>query len=319
MDAEQQAVLDSILGQSPTNQAETVQATDPAESTDSAPAVADVLADPAPSKAPEPAPEHPSQKKSRHDELMERLMSQARQTREQQVQEQEIQRLRQEADYARRLREAAQYGPDAVLRAAGVETKKKDFDLAKLFSDEKEDLTTKSVKQLEDRIAKLDAYIKSQEEERQQEKQTSMQRQQQQWAEQEIGRITNFLDTSKDKFEYLSAARELGSEKDLYNGMISLYNQGYQPTYEDMADIVESRIEKLLDLIGPTAKFKSYVKERYGVQLSPPAESKTLTSDLTGDSPGMADIASLPDDQQKELALKAAFAARERALKALGK
>lgn len=311
MDQEQQAVLDSVLAQqnsTPTPEEPAAPDTAPADSQASAP-----------TEPTEPATQAPpAQTKSRHDELMERLMSSARQTREQQVKEQEMQQLRQEAEFARKLREAAQYGPDAVLRLAGIEPKKDEFDISKLFGDEpKEDLSSKSVKQLEARIEKLDAYIKSQEEERNRERQTVQQRQQQQWAEQEISRITQFIDSSKDKFEYLAAARAMGSDQDLYNGMVSLYHQGYQPTYEDMADLVEARIEKLLDLVGPTKKFQGYVKSKYGVDLGPAKEGKTLSDSLTGDPPGVADIASLPDDKQQELALKAAMAARDRAMKAL--
>ena len=309
MDADQQATLDAILGQSPSNETETAQATTPSETPpETAPA-------PTPDAAPAVETPHPSAVRSRHDELMEKLMGQAREAREKQVAEKND-TSQEDLALARRIKEASQYGPDAVLKAAGVE--KPSIDFSKLFEDDKEDPKDQTVKQLEERLEKLDAYIKDQDKTRAEEQETNQQKQQQQWAEQEIQRISTFIDEGKEKFEYLSAAREMGSDKDLYNGMVSMYNQGYSPSYDDMADLVEARIEKLLDLVGPTKKFSAYMSKRYGVQInSNPAESQTLTGGMASDPPAMGGIEDLPDEEQQKLALKAAVAAKEAALKKL--
>ena len=133
------------------------------------------------------------------------------------------------------------------------------------------------------------------------------------WEKQELSNIGQFIDKSKDKFQYLGSLKPLQADTDLYNGMLSMYNQGYQPTYEEMGDLLETRVESLLDHVSETPKFLEWVSKRFGVKVSAAGkESPTLTGQMGGDTPGTIDPSELTDDESMKLALKAAYAEAER-------
>jgi hypothetical protein len=101
-----------------------------------------------------------------------------------------------------------------------------------------------------------------------------------------------------------------------------MYNQGYNPEYSDMADLVEARIEQLIDLVAATPKFSDYISQKFGVKLSQGqgSPSATLTESMRAEgSPETVDFTKMSDEEQQKYALAQALAAREEALRKLGK
>lgn len=321
MDAEQQADLAAALAevghpaspaQEPTSQ-EVVKEVQTREQPTAAPP-------PAPPLAPPVAPPQAQQPQTpRHQALLQGMMEKARQEREKQEAARKQQEYERTQNEYRRLLEARQYGEDAFLKAAGIEPKKREPTLADIFGPDKpEDKEPPHVSELKNRVEQLDQYIKRLEAERNQERSTIEQQQQQYYMQQEISDIDKFISDNTEKYQFVSAARPMGSAKDLYNGKISMYNQGYSPSNEDMTELVEARIEEVLKLVLPTQKGRKLVEELLGVSIPSSTESKTLTS--AGDTPAvLAKDLPLTDEENQQLALKEAYAAREAILKQMGK
>lgn len=282
----------------------------------------DIAQDKAPAviaQQPETATETPRQESGqeqdtpRYDRQLQSLMAKAREAREKQVatrSQQEDMALLQKLKLAREL------GPDAALKALGVERPK--IDIEKLLNPQQDD-EPKSVKELKEQISQINQYIESIKQRSQEEEQVRTQHQRQQWEQNELGSISQFIEKAKDKFEYVGAAKAIGSDKDIYNGMVSMYNQGYSPNYEEMADLVESRIEQLLELLAPTKKFTDFVSKKFGAQTARKnADSVTLTSGMKGEPAESVDINQMTDEENRQYALKAAMAAKQEALRQLG-
>jgi hypothetical protein len=251
------------------------------------------------------------------------MMEKARQEREQQTKSQYERSLQEQAQYAQRLMEAKNYGPEAVLRAAGLEPEakqQKPFTLEDLFkNDEPANEPPQKLTELEKKLEAMDGYIKKLEEERTKEKQTIEHQQMQYYMNEEIQQLESYLNENKDKYEFVDAAREMGSIKDLYNGRVSMYNQGYNPSNDDMLELVEARMEELIRLTAPTKKGRGLIEELFGIRLPAGSESTTLTERSGGDTPaGIGADKVLTDEENKQLALKEAYAARERILKQMG-
>ena len=250
----------------------------------------------------------------RYNTQLASLMAKARESREQQVQtnQQEEQRK-----LIERMEMAKQLGPDAVLKAAGMERQK--IDIAKLLNPEQHDEEPKSVQELKNQVAEINQYLTTLREQGEQNQQRMQQEQNVQWEQNELNTISRFIDTSKEKYEYVDAAKSIGSDKDIYNGLISMYNQGYSPSYDEMTDLVESRIEQLIDLVAPTKKFSDYMSKRYGVQLTPPsADSVTLTEGLKSEPSSGVDLAGMTDEENRKFAFEQATLAKNNALRKLG-
>lgn len=222
---------------------------------------------------------------------------------------------REHMDRLRRIEEAKQYGPDAVLRAAGLDPgeaqhRKGPATLDELLGLEPEDSEPAYVKQLKQRVEEQGKILDQFQASQQQQQQQYQQQQQAQWEQQELGRISQFIDSSKDKYQYLAALRPMKSDHDLYSGMLNMYNQGYQPDVEDMAELVETRVQAMVDHLVDVPKFREWISKRLGVQLAPKKTgSQTLSNRMGGDSPGEVDISQLPEDEQMKIALEAAYAA----------
>lgn len=250
---------------------------------------------------------------NRYDAQLKSLMAKAREAREKQVLSQQQQ---QELEFLQRVKLAKELGPDAALKALGLERPK--IDINKLLNPEKDD-EPKSVKELKEQISQINQYIADIKRQSEEEKQQMAMQQRQSWEQRELGAISEFIDKGKEKFEYVGAAKAIGSDKDIYNGMVSMYNQGYSPSYEEMADLVESRIEQLIDLVAPTKKFSDYVGKKFGVQLSrKSAASATLTEGLKSEPAEAVDLNKMTDEENREYALKTALAAKQEALRKLG-
>ena len=280
----------------------------------------------APNNAPEgQQPEQTAEQKkvSKHQEVLQRMMEKARQERESQTKEQQQRALQEQAAYAQRLLEARQYGPEAFYKAAGVEPPApKTPSLADLFGDsDDEPKTPAEILELKEQVSKMDQYIKKLEEERSQEKQTLEQQNMQYHIQQEIKELETQLNETKDKYQFIDAAREMGSINDLYNGRVSMYNQGYNPSNEDMLELVEARMEELIRLTAPTKKGRALIEELYGISLPDTgSDSKSLSDKAGGDTPArIAEGQVLSDEENRQLALKEAYAARERLMKQMGK
>lgn len=252
----------------------------------------------------------------RHEQILQRMMEQAREAREKQAAEKEQRALREQAAYAQKLMQAKEYGKDAVLKAAGVEEKK--IDLTQLFGDPKDD-TQDADSEVKKQVAKLTEHIQRLEEERDKERQTVEQQQMRVHMQQEVDNIEKFITGNTEKYQFVNATRPMGSGKDLYNGMISMYNQGYSPSYEDMSDLVEARMEEVVKLASSTPKFAQIIEELFGVKLPQNGkESQTLKSSDGGDTPAeLNPETKLTDEENRQLALKEAYAAREKLLKKL--
>lgn len=284
--------------------------------------VSQETASPAPSAAPSEAATEPGDQSDNevnkgaaqiYQEKLQKLMSTRRDERQQQLQQQ------QQAEYIakmRRIEEAKQYGPEAVLKAAGLDApaQSKQPTLAELLGGDDDDRPD-YVKQMEAKLNQQQEFIDQFQGKWESYQNNQQQQAQSAWEHQELSNIGQFIQESNDKFPYLGALKSLNAEQDLYNGMINMYNQGYQPTYEEMGDLLETRVESLLDTIADSGKFKQWVGKRFGVQISTPSkasESPTLTGQLGAESPGSVDPATLSDEESMKLALKAAYAEAER-------
>lgn len=266
----------------------------------------------APAEAPPAGAAPPAEQPagSRYDSSLQRLMAQARASREKQVAEMGS---RENDDLLQRLKLAKELGPDAVLKVAGVEREK--VDVAKLLGlkRDEEDDEPKSVKEMKAKISELDNYIASLKQQQEQEASRRDMEQRAGWEQAELQRIASAIDKSKDRYEYVAAAKAIGSDRDIFNGMISMYNQGYTPSHDEIADLVESRIEQLVDLLAPTKKFQEYI-----AKASKRVPSSTLTSSLRSETPPAVSADDVSDEENLKLALQAAHSARDDAMKRIG-
>jgi hypothetical protein len=250
---------------------------------------------------------------NRYDAQLKALMEKARSAREKQVATQQQQ---QELELLQKVKLAKELGPDAALKALGLERPK--IDIAKLLNPEQDD-EPKSVKELKSQISQINQYIEDLKQRSEAENQHRQMQQRQAWEQNELATIADFVEKNKEKFEYVGAAKVIGSDKDIYNGKISMYNQGYSPNNEEMADLVESRIEQLIDLVAPTKKFSDYIGKKFGVQLARKnAASVTLTEGMRAEPAEAVDLNKMTDEENREYALKAALAAKQEALRKLG-
>lgn len=303
MDMEQQAALDAALKETGHPLAAATATPEPA---------APAPAQPAP-QATEAAQEPQAEQASRHKQILDRMIENARKAREEQAKAKQSEEAQQHADYARKLLEAKQYGKDALLQAAGIKEEK--IDLGKLlgYDDKKDQDEPPSVRELKDRIGKLDDYIESLKREREEEKVQFQQQQQQLWLKQEIGNINRVIEENSKKYEYVASTRTMGSDKDLMNGLVLMHNQGLDPSYEDMADMVEARIEEVLNLVAKTDKFSNFVKERFGININKPKDTRTLTS-VGGETPAAVSW-QVTDEENRKMAIQEALAVKESLLK----
>jgi len=259
-------------------------------------------------EAPKPSATEQEVRKAepRYQTQLQALMAKARAARDVQVKQEDP-----DVALVQKLKIAKELGPDAVLKAVGIERPKIDIEKL-LHPDRKPDPN----KELNEKIAKIDKYIEHLEARSQEQAQQAQQQQWHVWEQRELGSISEFIDKTKEKYEYVGAAKDIGSDKDIYNGLVSMYNQGYSPNYDEMADLVESRIEQLLDLISPTKKFSDYVGKRFGVQLAHKASgSATITEDMKSDPQESVDLNKMSEEENLKYALKSAYEARERAMK----
>lgn len=253
----------------------------------------------------EAAPEY-----NRYEKSLEKLMANARDTRRK-SQEEATQRAA--LEFQQKIQTAAQYGPDAVLKALGVEQKK--MDLSAILGEE-ETGEAPYIKELRKKVNDLDDYRRQQQELMAQRQQQEQQSQVQAWERNEKEKIDNFLATNKEKYEFTATLMPCGSTNDIYGGIINMYQQGYTPSYDDMTELVENRIEDLLDRLAQTNKFKTWAASRLKTQSVTKAQSApTLKGTLNADS-----VASVPpenetDEENRLRALKAAYAAAEYARK----
>lgn len=337
MDAEQQAALQAVQAelsgnqplaaqeegashaQAPENNEQTNQEASATESASPEPTQTDKSASEgtpdgqkAASEEPKTGSEEVKSAAEAYQEKLQTLMAKQREQYESNV------RQKQEREYMERLRrieEAKQYGPDAVLRAAGLDPsetpqKKGPSSLDELLGLEPQDDEPAYVKELKQRVEQQEQFIRQFQEQFQTTQQQQQAQQQQQWEQQELQRISQFIDQSKDKYQYLAALKPMKSDQDLYSGMLNMYNQGYQPSVEDMAELVESRVEALVDHLAEVPKFREWISKRLGVQVSPQnKQSASLSNKMGGETPGEVDISTLPEDEQMRLALEAAYAA----------
>lgn len=252
----------------------------------------------------------PAPVKSKYEERLEKLMSQARDNRRQQ---QETEQQRRSMEYARRIQEAAQYGPDAVLKAAGVEQPK--MDLSAILGEE-DDGTPPTVKELKRKVADLEKFIQGEQKSAQQRSQQEQQQRMSHWEQNEIGRIEEFIDTNKEKYQFVAQLKNLGSQRDIYSGIINMYQEGLTPSYDDVADLVESRVEDILTELSRAPKFGEIVSKLLGEKQTAKVKSApTLTGALRADSAVSAPKENETDEENRQSALQAAYAAREAALK----
>lgn len=231
----------------------------------------------------------------RYQSQLQALMNKARAAREEQMRGQDP-----TADLLKRLEIAKQMGPDAVLKTLGVEREK--IDIEKILGTKKEDPQA----EIKQKIEQLDSYIKNLEVKQKQEEELKRKEQFGQWESQELQRISGFIKETGEKYQYVGAASDIGSDRDIYNGMISLYNQGYRPQYEEIADLVESRIEQLIDLVSGTKKFSDYLGKKFGVKLSGQKPSPTITEELAGEPSEEVDFSKMTDEENRAYSLKQA-------------
>lgn len=264
--------------------------------------------------APEPAKVEPVEEAAitnRYEKSLEALMARARDNRRQQ---QEAEQQRQAAEFAQRVQTAAQYGPDAVMKALGMEQQK--LDLQALLGGDEDDGEPKSVKELKKEIAELKAGLNKDRESAQQRAIEEQKQQYAAWEKSEMGKIEQFIDSSKEKYEYTAELKTIGSTKDIYGGIINMYQAGYTPSYEDMAGLVENRIEDILERLAPTKKFQAWAAKRLKPQSPATSQpSPTLTGALNSDSVAQAPIENETDEQNRRRAMQAALAKREALLR----
>ena len=277
-------------------------------------------ATPAPA-APPAAPESPSEPSEteaevqpRYNTALQALMDKAKATREQQVGNQQAEEQRQ---YLEKIELAKQLGPDAALKALGMERQK--IDIAKLLNPEQHDEEPKSVRELKDQVAQISQYIEGLKEHNEEAQQRFKQEQSVQWEKNELSTISQFIDTSSDKYEYVAAAKSIGSDKDIYNGLISMYNQGYSPSYEEMSDVVEARIEQLIELLAPTKKFSDYISKRFGAQTAQSgADSVTLTDGMKSEPSEGVNIDGMSEEENAKYSMQQAVLLKNELLRKLG-
>lgn len=260
----------------------------------------------------------------RYNRQVERLLAQ---NREAVQKRQEHSGKQEDLELAQRLLQAKKYGPEAVLKELGLESpqpKEPDYDIRKLLGlDDEEDDSNKSVSQLEAKMAKLEDYIKKTEESLAQKEQERLQREEQdnmwRWEAQEYRNIQNFLTENQSKYEYVNSLKDLGSEQDIFNGIIGMYRQGIEPSYGDVADLVETRVEALAETLINTPKFQKLLEQK-GIKVSPQLQkpSKTLTGSMIADSSSHGvEQAEESDEDNQRRSLQAALAAKESAEAAL--
>jgi len=266
-------------------------------------------------ESPEEALKDVKETEPRYNTQLQALMAKARESREKQVSNQQYEEQRQ---YLEKIEMAKQLGPDAALKALGIERQK--IDIAKLLNPEQHDEEPKSVRELKEQVAQINQYIEDLRQSGEAERQRLKQEQSVQWEKNELAQISQFIDSSKDKYEYVEAAKGIGSDKDIYNGLISMYNQGYSPSYDEMSDVVEARIEQLIELLAPTKKFSDYIAKRFGAQTAPQgAGSVTLTDGMKGEPSNGIDFASLSDEDNRKHAMQQAITVQQDLLRKLGR
>jgi hypothetical protein len=268
---------------------------------------------PAPAEAAAPPAEAPAAPQDRYQSKLTELMAKAREAREKQV---STRQQEEELAFLQKIKIAKELGPDAALKALGVERQKIDID--KLLNPRKDD-EPESVKELKAKVEQINQYIETVKQQQEEYQKQAQQQQYVQMEQRELGGISQFIDEAKDKFEYVAAAKAIGSDKDIYNGLVSMYNQGYSPSYDEMAELVETRIEQLIDLLAPTKKFSDYVSKKYGApKATQGTASATLTSSMTAEVPEAVDLNKMTDEENLRYSLKAAYAAKQEALRKLG-
>ena len=279
------------------------------------PAAEPAPTEPVPSEAPPAAPEATPAAEAAPTPPAEQTPAESYQNKLQRImdeqrgkaQEQMAAKQPDSADALRRIEEAKAYGPEAVLRAAGIEPEKRPT-LAEILGKDDASDEPEYVQELRAQLAtnneKMSAWEKSQEEQQQQQQQ----QQRYAWEQSEQAQIAAFIDTEAETFPYVSALKPMNSDADLYNGMISMYNNGYQPTYKDMADLVETRIEGVLDHLAESPKFSEWVQKKFGVKVAVPsaAPTQTMTGKDGAESPASVDPNTLTEEESIALAMKAA-------------
>ena len=257
-------------------------------------AAADAVADPPAEPPPEPTPA------DRLNESMERLRSQARDARQKQ---ESLSAKQDEVDLAQRIMEAKKYGPDAVLKAAGVEVSVPDLGLDDLFPDEdkKADKKTPAVAELERKIAALEARDKDREAAMETERRQKQQVEFETWRNQQMTSIDQHLENNGDAYPYLQATSKLGSSNDVYKLMVQMHNQGYQPTLEQASEVMENYAKAFVDAIVKTEHFR----EAYGSQATTDG-AKTLTSKMGGEGSIPVNDWEMTDAQNFEMSMAAA-------------
>ena len=267
----------------------------------------------------------------KYQQHLQRLLEQNREARQKQ---QETTSQQQEMEFARQLAEARKYGPEAVMKVLGIQQEQRqekpedDIDIRELLGldDGKNKDSDRTTKELAAKINKLESFIQEQQAKQEQwaRQQEQQQRQQQMtaWEQQEHQQIQQFLSENQEKYEYVSSLKELGSDKEVYDGIITMYQQGYQPSYDDMAQLIETRVEALAESLLETPKFRRTLEERLGVKLSatPPKSSKTLSGSMVADSAtNVPESPEETEEQNLQRAMRAAMEAKSSAEEALKK
>lgn len=136
------------------------------------------------------------------------------------------------------------------------------------------------------------------------------------WEQNELAKIGTFVQSNKEKYPFVAELESIGSTRDMYSGIINMYQAGYTPSYDDVAELVENRIEDILDKLAQSKKFSDWAAKRLKAQTAPPPQTRpTLTGALTADSAQQVPPDNESDAENRRRALQAAYAAREAALK----
>jgi hypothetical protein len=228
---------------------------------------------------------------------------------------------KEQSDLAQRLIAAKKYGAQAVLQELGVEAPKEDpkpeYDVRELLGlDGDQDPKDKTLAALESKMETLQKAFEAKQAEiaaAEQERQAKAEQEQMwQWEVEEFNKIQGFLNENDEKYTYVNALKKVGSEQDIFNGIIGLYRQGIEPKYEDVADLVEARVEAVAELLIDTPKFRKLLESK-GVKIRPAAQpSATLTGNMSGNT--ATALAEQPEETEEEnlrRSMEAALAAQE--------
>jgi hypothetical protein len=290
--------------QVPVTQAPTPQAApEAAAQPDTKPVIA------APASAPAAAPEPPKEQtaEERHAAKLQAILESSRQNKQKQQSENQY---RDYVDKLRMIEEAKKYGPAAVLKAVGIE--QEPLDINKLLGDPQAEQEPESIREIKRKLDAQDQYIRSLQEREKQQEQEYRQREQLRFQEQEIKTIESVVEKRSSDFQYINALKKLGSSIDVYNLSMQMYNSGHAPTHEQVADLVESRVETLLDSVKDTPKFKEWVKKVMGPVTPQTQVAPTLTGRLNSETPVSGSFDNETDEENKARSLREAMKERER-------